>query len=282
MELKPHFRIVRFSPTPEVVEPVNVALLFVDERARLITDNEFQKLHCVAPRFNPHLLETLLRNIQDEIGQQNPNQAHSFLSSHTGQLQVGEPHRLMAQVSPEMESRLVDLYLKRHARPSQHHESHVHYVDTLLDNELKKWKCDTHALLKRADPKKFLSPRGYDLLEAKSMRFSRVLNGAKRLVLIDGLNFAISSKAQIKMRSQAICFGFFSFGRIREKLQEIENREVTRAALIFGRPLMLEPELSYCEEQVRRDADLTVDTSTTVNASKLTELIHSSSGDLIA
>ncbi|HEY5911338.1 MAG TPA: hypothetical protein VJA21_12115 [Verrucomicrobiae bacterium] len=282
MELTPHFRVVRFSPTPEINEPVNVALLVIEEKARLVTDKEFQKLACVSPRFDTKILRSWLEQIQDELSDVTPEEAPAFLASRTAQIQVGEPQRLMDKLASSYESKLIDIYLRRQTRPHKTGDSHLKYVDTLLENALKKMSMGASHMLKRARPSDFMSQESLNLIAAKNIHFSRVLSGSKRLVLMDGLNLSVASKSQIRNRALDIGFGFYTFGTAKDRLERIEKREIARVGFIFQEPSMLDPELSYAVEQVHRDSDMMVKPSAGENVDKLAALLKSSSEALIA
>jgi hypothetical protein len=281
MELTPHYRVVRFSPAPELHEPVNVALLLVDEKARLITDYVFQKLHCVAPRFNSKLLQFLLEHVQEELHSIKPEEAHIFLSAQTAQLQVGEPQRLTRGTSKDFEAHLIDLYLKRPTQVHKPGESHFRYVDTLLDEALTKVSFDAGSLIKRAHPSDFLSPDSISLLASKTMKFSRVLNGNRKIVLLDGLNLAVASKQQLKQRASEIGFGFYTMGKVRGRIESIEKKALVRAAFVFNQPATIDAELVYFQELIRRDADISVQSDTGHNLMALGDILQSANSGLI-
>jgi hypothetical protein len=114
-------------------------------------------------------------------------------------------------------------------------------------------------MLKRARPDQFLHKESLRILQAKTIRFSRVLVAPKSIVLMDGLNLAISNRDQLRRRSSDIGCGFFSFGEVKEAVQSVEQKELVRTSFIFNRPAETDRELDYFIQTVRRDADVCVD-----------------------
>lgn len=273
--MNPHFRIVRFSPTPGLNEPVNVALLLVDDKARLVTDTEFQKLACIAPRFNVRLLRFMLDELGHELMRVDPEEAHTFLATRTAQLQVGEPQQFTRPLPRDFESKLIEAYLRRNQRPSRSTDRHMQYVDTLVDDALAKLAFDTSFLLNRARPKDFLSPQSVALLPAKSIKFSRVLSNDHKIVLMDGLNLAVASKPHLRQRAAELGYGFFSIGNVRSQLQAIEGKPIVRASFVFNRPPEADPEVEYSINLVERDADLKIDAATQANLGELKQTLVS-------
>jgi hypothetical protein len=281
MELKPHFRVVRFSPVPEVQEPVNVALLFVEDKARLVSDFEFEKLGCVAPSFDKSILRFWLEDIRETLSSVQPEDAYTHLASRTAQIQVGPMHWLTRKLSPEFELRLINNYLRRGHRHNAPSERHLQYVDSLIEDEISKVFVKTGRLLKRARPETFLSPQSLNLLSAKNIRFSRVLNGTKQIVLMDGLNLAVTSRAQIKQRAAEVGYGYYTLGISKNQIEQIEQKSIVRAAFLFHRPIGSDPEIDYAANLMSRDADLLVEPESGKNVAEVQKILQTSSESLI-
>jgi hypothetical protein len=272
---------------PEVNEPINVALLGLDNRARLLTDKEFPKLACVSPRFDTNTLQFWLKQVQDELGSIKlgsikPEEAPAYLASRTAQIQVGEAQHFTRTVSKDFEDKLIDVYLRRQTRPHRTGDGHQQYVDTLLESSLEKLSVGKGAMRRRARPEDFLSAEALKIVPAKNVRFSRVLNGSKGLVLVDGLNLAVTSKAQVRSRAMEIGFGFYTIGSVKQQLQNLERRSVVRAAFLFHKPGLLDPELGYSVEQLTRDADVMVNPDSGENVKELSEILKASRVDLLS
>jgi len=259
MELKSHFRVVRFSPVPEVLEPINVALLIFDRSPRLVTDYEFEKLGCVAPSFDRSTLQVWLEIIADDIRRVPPQDIPSWLTSRTAQIQLGKPCFLGREVSKDLEDRLIREYLKKPHRHTERGEPRVHYVDSLISDVIGKADWIYGEVMKRAKPEQFLRNESLSILHARSIRFSRVLLAPKSIVLMDGLNLAITNRNKLRQRATDIGFGFFSFGEVKKEIQSIEQRELVRTSFIFNRRPDSDREIDYLVETVRRDADFCVD-----------------------
>ncbi len=282
MELKPHFRVVRFSPVPEIQEPVNVALLFVADHARLVSDFEFQKLGCIAPNYDKAMLRFWLEDIAEDLANIKPQDAFAHIASRSPQIQVGDTHWLTQQLSPAFESRLVDIYLHRDPRRSKHADNHIHYVDTLIDDAIKNPAFDATGMLRRIKPDKFLSDTSLKLLgSVGNIHFSRVKNGTNKIVIMDGLNLSVASKAQLSSRAATVGTGFYIFGNSRARLEQIEQKKIVRAAFLFNRPQTGDPEISYLADVIRRDSDLLVEPETGKNVAEIQRELQTSSANLL-
>jgi hypothetical protein len=66
------------------------------------------------------------------------------------------------------------------------------------------------------------------------MRVARVINGATKLVLIEGLDMRIASGGSIQKHAEKIAYNFFRFGKVSSLIQHTEHRELVRATLTFG------------------------------------------------
>lgn len=129
MELNDRFHVVRFAPNPETTEFVNVALLFVDDSVRLVKDVQFERLQCIAPRFNTRILQFWLDELEQNLRSVRAEEVPYFLESLTSQIQVGEAHNLTSALDSAFESKLVDVYLKRQ------HKAHVRSPAKLKEEE---------------------------------------------------------------------------------------------------------------------------------------------------
>jgi hypothetical protein len=282
MELKPHFRVIRFSPVPEFQEPVNVALLFIEDKARLVSDFEFEKLGCIAPSFDKSILKFWLEDIRETLSSIKPEEAYAHIASRSAQIQVGAAHWLTRTLSPDLETRLIHDYLRRVHRHSASSERHLQYVDSLIEDAITSVHIGISGLLKRARPDKFLTPKSVAMLAAKNIRFSRVLNGTKQIVVMDGLNLAVTSKAQIKQRAAEVDYGYYMLGNSKNKIEQIEQKNIIRAAFLFNRPLDSDPEIDYAANLLGRDSDLLVEPASGKNVAEIQKILQTSSENLIA
>ena len=282
MELKPHFRVVRFTPVPEIQEPVNVALLFVDNKARLVSDYEFQKLSCIAPNFDKEMLKFWLEDIAGDLESIKPQDAFSHIASRSAQIQVGNTHWLPQKLSSTLESRLIATYLQKEHRHNKHAENHLQHVETLIDDAIRNPFWDMSGVLKRAEAKNFLSPAGVKLLATKNIHFARVLNGTKKIVLMDGLNLSVASKSQLRMRATTIGAGFYAIGNARKELEQVEQKEFVRAAFVLRRPQTDDPEIAYLANVLGRDSEFLVEPETGKNVAEIQRELQMSSANLLA
>lgn len=274
MELKPHFRVVRFSPAPEYIESVNVALLIIDSNPRLVSDSQFEKLSCIAPSFDPSVLQVWLDCVSDELRTIPPAEIPIALTSKTAQIQMGKEHYLERDVPQELEQRLIRTYLKKAHRGNKQSEEHLRYVDSLISDLIGNTALMLGELLKRAKPDSFLRPSSAALLSVRNVKFSRVIVAPKALILMDGLNLAVASRAQLKQRAFEIDFGFFAFGEVKQKIESLEEKEILRTSFVFNAPSELDKETHALIDLLKRDSDLSVDANNQEEVLRFNALIR--------
>lgn len=257
--MRAHYRVVRFSPAPEFVEPVNVALLLVDEKARLLRDERFSKLECVSGETDLGLLRFWLEQADEELREGKPEDAHRVLSGRSGQVFLGEPREVVGGFSEDVERMLVESYLRK-SRKARAAELQRQYIDTLLDGLLKdKVRVSPKPFLKRATPRQFLSEEARKRLQSNGFTVSRVLNAQRGLVLLDGLNLG-ASEAAARNRAQEIGYAYDSMESVRKYLRDAEAKDLFRASVIFhGERMASNPRLEYAVKSLKRDSDLVID-----------------------
>lgn len=279
-QLKPHFRVVRFSPVPEVTEHINVALLVVADRPRLLVDVEFQKLGCVAPQFDATMLRFWLESIQEELRRIAPANAATFLATVSSQFALGEPQVLVRSLDQKLETRLIDLYLRRH-RASPQQKGDRQQIESLLDTALKALELDPSRFLKRARPDQFLSSESRKILQTEEIQFARVLNGRNGLVLMDGINLH-ANKAHLCQRTSKVGASFFVVGQKKQPLEVSEGRKIIRAAFVFDGVVETDPEVQYAVAQLQQHSDVFVkEDERMIAPPSVKELLHSAVGGLL-
>ncbi len=247
---------------PECVEAVNVALLILDSRPRIVSDFKFEKLSCVAPSFDRSVLQFWLECASAEIANTPLSEVPVRLASRSAQVQIGEPTFLRREITESVERKLVHALLRRMPRPTEASEEHIQYVDSLISDAIGGTQLLMGEVLKRAKPSRFLKPQSLKKLDGGAgIKFSRVLVSPTSLVLMDGVNLAASSKMQLRQRAAEIDFGFFSLGAVRTEIEEIEQKKILRTAFVFNTPPTPDREIQHVVNLVTRDSDLAVDSS---------------------
>lgn len=128
MSINHSFRIVRYSPAPEFIEPVNIALLIIDQHPRILHDDSFSKLSCAVPRCSHSAIRFWLDELRERVSICRPNEAHLAVTSGSSQMQVSESKALPSPLTKTTEGHLVELYLKRHLR-RPHGQEKKSYID---------------------------------------------------------------------------------------------------------------------------------------------------------
>jgi hypothetical protein len=107
MAMNTKFSILRFSPDPEEVEYVNVAIWI--EPRHMVYDPEFPKLRCVAPGYDT----TILKFYLDDLHESASGSIESLMSK-SSQFVVTTPKSLRAEMSEATVKELQRRYLNKH------------------------------------------------------------------------------------------------------------------------------------------------------------------------
>jgi hypothetical protein len=273
--MKPHFRIVQFSSAPEFKEFVNVAVLVVDEKPRLLVDEAFAKLGCIDPQFDRELLKDWLQDLGDQVRRADPETVDAIVRSSSPQVRASSSFPINPSVGRQVEQALVDLYLKRPSpRTPIATEAQRFYIDSLIERFMTTAHAPFMRVLRRVGPSDFLRPETRQFLKNNSFKVSRVIDGAKKLILIDGLNLGVARVGN-RIRAQEIGYAFYSMASVRTKVRELESRDLVRTAILFNHTRAVgDPKLEYAVESLRRDSDLLVDADTSDDMVKFEQAVQ--------
>lgn len=252
------YSVIRYSPSPEVIEHVNVALVFWGHpKPRVVFDPQFPRLNCLAPGVDSAFLEFYLRDLKDRLVDPSNHQMHS------AQFELSKPRQITDPVGSDLEKTLRAKFL--HRRPlsaATGAQTKTEYVDTALHEFLvKQVGVAERDIKRRAIPADFLSAAVVERhFSENGVSVSRVLVGARSLVVADSVNRWLRSIRQIEQRASRIGLAFFRLGKAREDILRIDGRQLHRAIVFFGKPRPgTAARLEYVEETLKRDADYPVE-----------------------
>lgn len=93
------FSIIRFSPNPEEIEYINIAILLQDEeQQKIIYDPAFPRIRNFLPNLDINL-NSLMRD---------------FKKTETSQIQILNSRNLVDKINPTIEKILISRYLQKH------------------------------------------------------------------------------------------------------------------------------------------------------------------------
>lgn len=248
------FSIVRFSPDPEEVEYINVALLIWSGSTNsLVMDESFPKLSCMAPGFSASLMRDYLRAIHRKVCNSSVELAGREMQSYNSQFLAIGPRAIAGEFSESMIDILKHRYLTkpRAQRSTELAERHVARLGIRIDGVLGRMSIAPDHVLRRAAPSRFLSP-DVALALGNHMRISRVINGDTSLIAIEALD--LSDEHGIRMKAERFAYNYFRLGKISELLSRVEGRDLLRTTLTFGQPRG--ESAAFALEQARLNSDV--------------------------
>ncbi|HMJ15109.1 MAG TPA: hypothetical protein VK524_27030 [Polyangiaceae bacterium] len=229
------YSVVRFSPTPEQTEHVNVALLFSDPRFGLVYDQKFPKLTCIAPDFDKGFLIEYLMAVVATAGARDFSLAATTVRQAGAQFQMTRARELSAPLTAELVQNLTRVHLSR-AKHTHKGETSIERrrIERKLDVILNRYGGADHPWIKKhARPSDYLTEDVRAHLKDERFRISRVVSTQKQLIAIDGLDIRWESHT-IERRALAISFAFDMLTRVKELVQASEQRDLYLGAVILG------------------------------------------------
>ena len=105
------YSVVRFSPCPEQIEYVNVALMLFGSEPEVRFDPDFPRLHCIEPGFDRVLLAEYLRALPRRIAAASPDMVCNAVARISGQLELLPLRDFLEQPTEAHIERLFGRYL---------------------------------------------------------------------------------------------------------------------------------------------------------------------------
>jgi hypothetical protein len=261
------FNVVRFTPDPEEVEPVNVALLlWGSDRPRLLFDETFPRLRCIAPNVDSSLVRYYLEDLSQRLAE-DATPRERIGASLSSQFQLSQPKRIVTQPTEEVLTTLKERYLRTPKMAAHASQGRVQakLIESRLDQLLlSRLHVSGSNLMRRASPKDFLSPETYQAIGGNGIVVARAIRGPHHLMLIDGVNLGLQPVTNIELRGQHIAAAFYKMGQLRDDLARIERRDLTRATVFFGQPSSenlrrYAARMEFLRDMLRTQSDLVED-----------------------
>ncbi|MBA4388676.1 MAG: hypothetical protein C0404_11895 [Verrucomicrobia bacterium] len=274
MALKSTYRILRFSPVPEFLAPVNVALVINDGALRVHYDKDFRRLRCVVPDFNTASLSYMLDYLGSHTARADDEFITDYIAGQSAQFELTAPRPLETSQGKNVITVLTENYL----RQLKDHvailpERDRGYIESTLNQFiLMSAVVSKDIIRKRAKPSSFLrSARARNLFHGTDLVIKRVVDGAHGIVLIDGIDLTTESIAHLGNRTASIAHAYYMFGKHRKELEDAEQRRLRKASIVFNIDARrTNSHRDYFVSQLERESDLLVcpDDATSVSSLK--------------
>jgi hypothetical protein len=227
--------VLRFSPRPEDVEFMNVALLFSDERLGPVYGATFPKLACVDAGYNGKMLAEYIEHVAVQVrAHRTFEEGLKAIALSSSQLIHTRVRALQAEPTKELIATLKKAYLD-HAPPRARRQQLQarHRVEKALDRILRPILPNTFRPA-RARTRDFLDPRVVAKLP-HDFAVPRVIDVESVLVLLDGVHLE-SGLSSLQHRTFQIMANYKAMRELRHMIQDIENRPVHLGTVIAGNP----------------------------------------------
>lgn len=280
--MNPNYRLLQFSPVPEFVEPVNVALIVDDGRTRILYDKDFRRLRCVVPDFNTKTLCYMLDYLDSNVATMESEFITAYIANQSAQFSLSEIHPLETVPDKTILGALTDSYLRRFRTDLEGKDkASSGYIESSLSRLLlEDVGVSESRLRKRAKPSTFLrTNRAKNVFRKSNISVKRVLDGDRGIVLIDGIDLAKGNAKHLGDRTSSIAHAFFMFDKHRQEIERAEQRHVSRAAVVFNIACRADDShYDYFVNQLERDSDILVDPNYAESVQKLKAACNKAQG----
>jgi hypothetical protein len=110
--MNPGFSIIRYSPDPEEIEYINIALYFWGLEPGIVYLDDFPRLSCIYPLASRSLLTTYLKFLEACLNKREPHEARAEVQSHTSQYKCLQYRELYCPLTSDLKAMLVSKYLE--------------------------------------------------------------------------------------------------------------------------------------------------------------------------
>jgi hypothetical protein len=255
------FSILRFTPDPEEVEPANVALVLWNGVARIVYDDSFPRLSCLAPWVDKDSLCFLLEDLQKEIASADPRTAADALGSV--QFSLSATKQVADLGRGDTDRLLLDRYLRTSRGRREKTSRTQRIVESRLDRFLAEMKVSSVDLMKGVSPKRFLSPEALARVGGNGFRVSRVIKSSRHLVLLDAVPLDLRPVRRVEARAQRIASAYYRLGKSKADIARIDGRDLTRTTILFGMSVRVDAavsgKLDFARHMLQEESDVVVD-----------------------
>ena len=247
------FSLIRFSPSPEEIESVNVGIVLWESAPRLLIDNRFSRLRCVAPEADIVLLAQYLHGIEGQLKRKDGLLASS-------QFTLSVPRQIVDPQARNLEAMLQRKYLVTQRKAPAKRGEREEYTDSRLHDFLVKVAgISQDRIFKRAAPVDFLPPEiAREYFPKNGLRFARVAVGRKGILATDAINRTVAQSA-LEKRALKVGTGFYHLGKVQNALRERKGQSLVRVVVFFGEVKGRDREVEYIEASLERDVEEVVE-----------------------
>lgn len=259
------FSVVSFSPDPEEVEHVHVALLFSERQWGMVFDPRFPKLTCIAPRFDPGLIQGYLQDFANDTASRPFAEVPALLSGRSSQFRASEPRALITDLTPSLVELLKTKYLAK--APHSHARGKLRNVrvELLLNGFLSERDIARVNVLRKPKPSDFLSGAATRLLADPKLRLVRVINGPADIVVLDGLDLQ-APVGNLRTRAVKISYSYFEMKKIADEVARADGKKLHLASLLFNHSALNSEKRQHVVDVVRNYSDFIEDADHTTVA----------------
>ena len=254
------YRLLHFQPDPEDGDRVCVGVL-LNERGRftVLSDPKFKKLRCVAPDFEPELVNFYLHDLEDSLNRSR-EPVEVTLRRCAPQLIVSEARSVSAPLTQDKRVRLLERFVLPAKELEKALASGVEVTSSerlrLFLGEIAPWSAKE--IIRNAQPLELFN---LALPNVKPVAFA--IRKSSKVVLVDGVDLSVMTPTRAVTKANRIAHNFWQYGRIREESLFAGRPTVERVGVVMNGPSpKTEAYLDahdYALHQFKNEADVAVD-----------------------
>lgn len=281
------FRLLYFSPDPEYAERVCVGLLFAGDRAtQVVYDPRFQRLRCLSKSLDVSLVQQYLDDLRSRLRGAGRAESESVLNRYQPQLTASEPYRVISELSPAMQQRLLDRFTSSEEKDARKESREA------AARQLEPFARDLNTFLSRIAPSRLSASSVLRLakpldifgINAKIAPVAMAIVDERDATLLDGVD--LNSPKGAALRVGRVVHTFWRYGQLRDQggLAPRLNgaMRLHRVAVILSSGREHDRRVAeahkYATHLFSAEADLTVDEESGKGVAELQELLMARTG----
>lgn len=256
------YRLLHFQPDPEDGDRVCVGVLLQEGgKFSVLSDSKFKKLRCVAPDFEPELVNFYLHDLEDSLNRSR-EPIEVTLRRRAPQLVVSEARTVSMPLTPDKRLRLIERFVLP-AKELQRGLVATSREDTSTSEHLRMFLAEVapwsaSQIIRNAQP---LDLFNLTLPNIKPVAFA--LKKPSKVIVVDGVDLSVMTPTRAVTKANRIAHNFWQYGRIREESLFAGRPTVERVGVVMnGTSPKTDAYLDahdYAFHQFKNEADVAVD-----------------------
>ncbi len=271
------YRLVYLQPDPDNGERVCVGLLFLDERGRAtcLYDPSFQKAKCVAPGVDLDLVRFYFRDIELKVVQ--GHDLDEVLRDYSPHVVTSKPRAVTAPLTDSVKDHLLSRFAGVETRRATLEAREAKSAELQTANHIADFVQTIAAsvsgvqIVRRPTLRELTGVSG----SSRGKRLAAAIYSPTRVLAIDGVDLNVMNPQTSVSATNRIVHTFWQLRRLQN--ESVSPEAVLRVGLVINgvpkRDRKVREAHDYAIDQLRRESELAVDTSSASDVDLLRRMV---------